>query len=187
MPGLARAVRKRYLALLAGVVMVLLILLISRPSHTGAQANKLAVVFVGMTNNPVRTLGPPRVEVCQRARGLCALFLVTNTAKNDILWFKTAFAEQKTGEGWKALSPGTNRWYGMEGSLWTPGCACLIAVGWPPGLPTNSTWRLRVGYGRNPSGLGILINQKLAQPMLRRDLFRDRKEENVVSSSEVVR
>jgi hypothetical protein len=129
-----------YLALLAALVVALLTLLMSRASRSATTPNKLAVIFIGMTNNPVRTMGPPRVEVS-----------------------------------------------GVEGSLWMPGYSCLMAVGWPPGLSTNAFWRLRVGYGRDPSDLETLINQRVAQPLLGRELFRSSKEENSVSSSEVVR
>jgi hypothetical protein len=175
------------LALIAGVVgVVFLSFVISRASRGGTPPNKLAVIFIEMTNNPTRTMGPPRVEVCQGATGNCALFLVTNITKKEYLWFKTAFAEQKVGTAWKQLNPGTNAWSGIEGSLWMPGYGCFMAVGWPPGLPTNATWRLRVRYGKDPSGLGIIINQKLAEPALGRDLFQSSKAANAVTSSEVV-
>ncbi len=118
---------------------------------------------------------------------MCALFLVTNTTRIEFLWFKTACAEEKSGGEWKQIVPGANAWSGVEGYLWMPASGCYMAVGWPPGLSTNASWRLRVRYGRDPSGLGILINQKFAQPVLGRELFHSGKQEGIVSSSEVSR
>ncbi len=176
---------RRYLAVFAAVVLASLIFWLWPAPGTGSRPEKLAVIFVGMTNNPSRTMGPPRVEVCQGATGMCALFLVTNTTAKQFLWFKTAFAEQNIGGEWKQLPHGSNAWSGVEGSLWMPAYGCFMAVGWPPGLSTNASWRMRVSYGRDPSGLGILINQNFAQPVLGRDLFHAGKEEKTVSSSEV--
>jgi hypothetical protein len=118
---------------------------------------------------------------------MCALFLVTNVTARDLLWFNTPFAEQKLGGEWKPLVRGANAWSGVEGRLWTPGYGCFMAVGWPPGLDTNACWRLRVSFGRDPSLLRILINQKFAQPLLGRELFRSGNAENMISSSEVSR
>jgi hypothetical protein len=177
----------KYLALFAVALLASLALWLSRSSPSGAVQPKLAVIFVGMTNNPIRTMGPPRVEVCQGATGLCALFLVTNTTRNECLWFNTAFAEQNAGGEWKQVLPGTNAWSGVGGGLWTPGYGCFMAVGWPPGLSTNASWRLQVNYGRDPSMLRTLINQKFGQPVLGRELFHSRKQESKVGSSEVTR
>ncbi len=178
---------RRYLAVLAAVVLASLVFWLWPTPGKGSRPDKLAVIFVGLTNNPSRTMGPSRVEVCQGATGMCALFLVTNTIRNECLWFKTAFAEQKAGGEWKQFSPGTNAWSGVEGSLWAPAYGCFMAVGWPPGLSTNSSWRLQVSYGRDPSMLRTLINEKFGEPVLGRELFHRGKQESTVGSSEVRR
>jgi hypothetical protein len=177
----------KYLALFTAALLASLPFWLSRSSPNSPARTKLAVIFVGMTNNPIRTMGPPRVEVCGGATGLCALFLVTNITRDECLWFKTAFAEQKAGGEWKQFVPGTNAWSGVEGSLWTPAYGCFMAVGWPPGLSTNASWRLQVNYGRDPSILRTLVNQKFGQPVLGRELFYSGKQENMVGSSEVTR
>ena len=179
--------RTKYLAIFAVALLASLAFWLSRSSPKSAARTKLAVIFVGMTNNPIRTMGPPRVEVCEGATGLCALFLVTNISGNECLWFKTAFAEQKAGGEWKQFVPGTNAWSGVAGSLWMPAYDCFMAVGWPAGLPSNASWRLQVSYGRDPSMLRTLINQKFGQPVLGRELFHSGKQENMVGSSEVKR
>jgi hypothetical protein len=148
-----------------------------RPS---LQPQKLAVLFSGMTNNVTRTMGPPRIEVCAGASGACALFLVTNLTRQQFLWFKTTSVERKTAMGWERFTPTDQSWSGPEGSLWIPGYGCFIAVGWPPGLPTNACWRLQLSYGKDPSALGILVNQKSG-----REFFHSTKAENTIPSSEV--
>jgi hypothetical protein len=145
-----------------------------------APATKLSVVFVGMTNSPMRQMTPTRLEVCQGATGLCAKFWVTNIATKQFIWFKTVSIEQKTDAGWQSFVPSGGPWSGVEGSLWQPGYGCLYAVGWPPGLATNATWRLQVLYGRDPSEFGIVVNQKIG-----RDIFPSGKGELTIPSSEV--
>jgi hypothetical protein len=135
-----------------------------------------------MTNNPTPQMTPIRVAVTQDATGLCALFLVTNISAKQYIWFKTASVEQKTEAGWKPFVPKGGPWTGVEGQLWSPGYGCLIAVGWPPGLATNATWRLQMRYGRDPSTLGIIINQKTG-----REFFPRGKAEWTIISSEVNR
>jgi hypothetical protein len=131
-----------------------------------AAASKPTVLFVGFTNNPVRQMLPFRVETCEGATGLCALFWVTNTSPN-IINFKTDSVEIKTDNGWQPFLPTGAPWGGVEGSLWFSNYGCIYAVGWPPGLRTNATWRLQVRHAREPSLLGILINQKLGRNLFR--------------------
>jgi hypothetical protein len=151
-------------------------------SGRSVQPQKLAVLFTGMTSNVTRTMGPPRVEVCGSGSGACALFLVTNLTSGQYLWFKTAWVERKAETGWERFTPTNRSWFGPEGKLWGPGYGCFIAVGWPPGLPTNACWRLQVSYGRDPSELGIVINQKSG-----REFFHSGKAESTLPSSEVGR
>jgi hypothetical protein len=140
----------------------------------------LSVGFVGLTNGPARQMTPTRIELCQGATGLCAMFLVQDVSSNRWLWFKTASIEQKTPTGWQTFLPNGTPWSGVEGGLWSPGYGCLYAVGWPPGLRTNGTWRLRVSYGPEPSRWAMLMNRKLGL-----EIFRSGPEEAVISSEEV--
>ena len=48
---------------------------------------------------------------------------------------------------WRAGSPVDASWMGVAGSRWSPGYSCLYAVGWPPGLPEDTRWRLRLTCG----------------------------------------
>jgi hypothetical protein len=148
--------------------------------HPGTQSPKLSVVFMGITNNPMRQFSPTRIEVCQGATGLCALFWVANITSNKWIWFKTASVEQKTDTGWLQFVPTNRDWAGINGGAWGPRYGCFYAVRWPPGLPTNASWRLQTGYGREPSHLGLVVNQKLGL-----EVFRSRGQESIVPSSEV--
>jgi hypothetical protein len=171
---------RQSIAVLAAIVLLLAVYLLRTGASAGRPTAMLSVVFVGMTNNPTRQMTPTRIEVAQGATGDCALFWVTNVAAKQFIWFKTASIEQKTDAGWKPFVPSGGSWSGVEGSLWSPGYGCLMAVGWPPGLATNATWRLQVRYGRDPSTIGIIINQKAG-----REFFSSGKEEATVPSSAV--
>jgi hypothetical protein len=139
---------------------------------------KLSVAFVGMTNGPAHQMTPTRIEVCQGATGLCAIFSVRAVSSNRSIWFKTASIEQKTPTGWQTFLTDGTSWSGIEGGRWSPGYGCLYAVGWPPGLPTSATWRLRVSYGPEPSMWAVVVNRKIGLKIFGR-------EEAVVSSGEV--
>jgi hypothetical protein len=165
---------------LAAILLVLGFCWTARNLRPSVPPRKLSALFIGMTNNVTRTMGPPRVEVCGGASGTFALFLVTNTTRHDFLWFKTAAVEKKTPAGWQPFIPTSVPWSGPQGRLWSPGYGCLLAVGWPPGLPTNAYWRLQLTYGRDPGALGILINQESG-----REFFHSGKAENTIPSSEV--
>jgi|SRR5581483_5032841 len=163
-------------------VLLLLALLLWASSRPVPAATSLSVGFVGMTNGPARQMKPTRIEVCQGATGLCAMFLVRDVSSNRWIWFKTASIEHKTPTGWQTFLPKGTSWSGINGGYWSPGYGCIFAVGWPPGLPTNATWRLRVSYGPEPSTLGMVLNRKLG-----REIFHSGPEEAVISSEEVSR
>ena len=80
---------------LAAILLVLGFCWTARNLRPSVPPRKLSALFIGMTNNVTRTMGPPRVEVCGGASGTFALFLVTNTTRHDFLWFKTAAVEKK--------------------------------------------------------------------------------------------
>jgi hypothetical protein len=121
----------------------------------------ISVEFVGLTNNPVATLpsAAPRLVLAAGATNLCALFWFTNAHAASV-WFKTDCAEQKVGGKWVECARPSGQWNGVDGGLWMKGSGCLWAIGWPPGLPTNATWRLQVRYGNDLSMFKIIMNQK---------------------------
>ena len=166
--------------ILAGLVLILMALSFWGGAHASAPPKQLSVVFVGMTNSPVPQMRPTRIEVCQGATGLCAMFWVSNSCATESIWFETDSVEQKTETGWQHVVPSGLSWSGVEGSVWFPGYGCLYAVGWPPGLPTNATWRLQVCSGREPSGLRQLVNEKIG-----RRIFRSGGGNAIVLSTEV--
>jgi len=172
--------RHKFTVTVFALVLLLLALVLWGSSRPAPAATSLAVGFAGMTNGPARQMTPTRIEVCQGATGLCAMFSVRDVSSNRWIWFKTASIEQKTPTGWQTFSPNGTSWSGVNGGYWSPGYGCLFAVGWPPGLPTNAKWRLRVSYGREPSRLGMVLNQKLG-----REIFHSGREEAVISSEEV--
>src|SRR6266496_3199306 len=143
------------------VILLLLGCLLWMSVRSHERDRSLAVVFVGWTNNPQHTFSPFRVEVVpQGATGLCALFRVTNVRRSGYILFSTSSVETNDGRGWTAFVP-AGSWSGVGGSTWTPGYTCLYAVGWPPGLPTNSSWRLQLSVAREPSGFYRYANEKL--------------------------
>ena len=111
---------------------------------------ELTVQFVGFTNDPVESMSPVRVCMSQGTTGLCALFRVTNPDANASAQFNTTGIEVNQGPGWESVPvPGPS--YGVGGGSWTPGYGCLYAVGWPPGVSTNATWRLQVSVAHEPA------------------------------------
>jgi hypothetical protein len=156
----------RIIAAAFAILVLFAFILFWTSNPASSAASKPTVLFLGFTNNPVRQMIPFRVEVCEGATGLCALFWVTNTSPN-VISFKSDSAEIKTDKGWQPFLPAGSPWRGVEGSLWQQNYGCFYAVGWPPGLLTNAVWRLQVRHARDPSLLGILINQKLGRTIFR--------------------
>jgi hypothetical protein len=178
MRSVEMANRHKYTSASFAFVLLLLPLVLWGSSRPVPAATSLSVGFVGLTNGPARQMKPTRIEVCQGATGLCAMFSVRDVSSNRWIWFKTASIEQKTPTGWQTFLPNRASWSGINGGYWSPGYGCLYAVGWPPGLPTNATWRLRVSYGPEPSRLGMIVNRKLG-----REIFHGGPEEAAIWDS----
>src|SRR5262245_6632769 len=119
-------------------------------------APNISVVFVGFTNNPVHTMQPVRVEIPQGAKGLCALFQVTNVSRK-IVRFDTVGVEINDGHGWTRFAPGAF-WRGVEGSMWSPNYSCLYAVACPAGLPTQAVWRIQVSVAEETRNARAYVN-----------------------------
>jgi hypothetical protein len=123
------------------------------------------VEFVGLTNSPVRSMQPVRLEVVRGGSGVHAVFRVGNMSSNYFIRFWSITVEKNENGKWTDAGQafGIN---GLNGSRWSPGYSCLYAYPWPPGLPTNSTWRLQLVAGRERSGWSKYVNDKW-----RRDIF----------------
>jgi hypothetical protein len=170
--------RKRVI-ILVGVLCVIAGVLFSLLSFS--RPRSVSVNFVCLTNNPVRAFTSPagRFEVAMGATNLCAVFWFTNASAASV-WFKTDCAERKVDGKWVECARPGGQWNGLEGGMWTKGSGCLYAVGWPPGGPTNATWRLRVRCGNDLSVFKIVVNQKLGA------IFSPSKSFDIFPSGEVV-
>ena len=124
--------------------------------RSAAQANDLAVSFIGMTNNPNPAF--PRLTVASDGRGLHALFSITNTSTSCWLQFGIRRIEKRTGDDWEE-HPSAQRSPAL-GYLWTPGYGCLYAIPWPSGLETNIPWRLHLWVKLEPPELMQWANQR---------------------------
>ena len=109
----------------------------------------LSFRFLGLTNNPVPQSKPYQLSVFGSSDdGTYALFRLKSLGRIRPIGFETLGVEQLTAEGWKPFSP-TGPWRGMSGSVWFPGGgSTLVAIGWPPGLSSNATWRLALRWRR---------------------------------------
>ena len=188
--------RNRKRIIVASVVVLVLLgsWMMGSRSHSGT----MEVTFIGWTNNPQETYpaqsyphpqnAPIRVCVTPPdATGRCALFRVTNAHKTGVLWFKTTAIETKDGATWNTWQtfPLVHTvipmvpWQGASGSSWHPGTSMLYAIGTPPGVPSNTCWRMRVSVTLEPTGFRQYANEKLGQKLLRLYSW------HVITSSEV--
>src|SRR6185369_16318663 len=67
---------RRYKVFFVALILLLLAYAWWLARSSAVSKSDLSVVFVGITNNPQHTMKPVRVEVCQGATGVCALFRV---------------------------------------------------------------------------------------------------------------
>jgi hypothetical protein len=149
--------------LFVGALLVLALVIgwIRSQAHSTPGPPPVSVVFTELMNDPVARMAPARVAVGAGATGLCAMFWVTNTSTDKYCWIRTAGVETQGPGGWQERRQIDVSWYGVMVSMWRPGYGCLVAVGWPPGIPTNECWRLKLIYGEDPSLGKSAINQKL--------------------------
>ena len=150
--------------IVSGCVLVALVICLSWFAGT-RNLPSVSVQFVGLANNPVGQPppSPSRLELCRGATNLCALFWFTNTDVESV-WFETECAEQKAAGKWVRCAQPSANWSGVEGSSWAKSSGCMYAVGWPPGLSTNATWRLRVRYGNELYLRMLSFNKRLPVP-----------------------
>ncbi|HTH49716.1 MAG TPA: hypothetical protein VMB21_19540 [Candidatus Limnocylindria bacterium] len=163
----AQSRRQAYLFILVVAVMLVLLWRIASRGPTSQPAD-LSVTFLGLTNNPVAQFKPFRLCVPGSPTGTCALFQLKNVGRLRSIGFETLGVEQLTREGWRPFSP-TGPWQGMNGSVWTPGSAALFAIGWPPGLASDATWRLTLRWRRELPVIKEVINQWSGRQLFRYD------------------
>lgn len=76
------------------------------------------------------------------------VFKIVNLSHVRPIRFHTLDIEEKTPSGWTPFHP-TNEWAGLNSWNFSPGNHVMIVV-WPPGLPTNSVWRLHLACAKEP-------------------------------------
>jgi hypothetical protein len=140
-------------------------LVLMMTARTKPRPNDLSVVFVGLTNDPQKTMTPPRLAVISNGHGLHAVFAITNRSTDHYLQFGIDRIEKQVGDAWVEHPAGqTSVALGMR---WLPGYGCAYAIPWPPGLPAETPWRVNMWVKREP-GLHLgLVNQ-----WLHREIFR---------------
>ena len=150
--------QRKFRLLACGLGFLVIVFLFLKIFQAPRQGSPLSLLFVGLTNNPVSQFRPYRIAVAGNPSGLCALFQLKNTGFLRAIGFETSGLEVLTEDGWEQFSP-TGAWQGIVGDTWFPGSGCLFAVGWPPGLSTNASWRLVVRSRLELTIPGEVINQ----------------------------
>jgi hypothetical protein len=152
--------RLRYRSIVLGITIAALLLCLTMAPRRVAPSKGigLQVTFLGLTNNPVAQFKPFRLCVSGSPSGTCALFRLKNAGGLRCIGFETSGVEQLTTEGWRPFSP-TGPWQGMKGAVWPPGSSALFAIGWPPGLSSNTTWRLALRWREELTIPAEVINQ----------------------------
>lgn len=144
------------------ILALLLALLPKEPPPTG----DLAVTFLGVTNNPMRSFSPVRLEMLQGTTGLCAIFRIANVTSNYFLEFEGAGVDRRSPE--KGVTNSFNpRYSGLLGSRWTPGYSCLYAFSWPSEVSTNESWRLVLTVQREPGGIRRHVNDYMQREVFK--------------------
>jgi hypothetical protein len=161
------ALRHRPIFFLCGTAAVLVLLLLGMTFRggKGAQPVGLSVTFVGLTNNPVAELKRYGLLVPATAKGRCALFRFQNEGRARSIAWEIVGVEELTAQGWKVFRPNARWEGGYAGMKWPPGSSGLQAIGWPPGLPTNGTWRLSLRWGPEFIAPAKVINYWAGKPI----------------------
>jgi hypothetical protein len=160
--------KRKALSYTAGFLLLLLVLafVMARPQKEAASnGDDLALTFLGVTNNPARSFRPVRLEMIQGAKGLCAVFRVSNVTSNYVLNYQGAAIELQTnGQPQTVRSKSADD---CAGGSWTPGYSSLFAMQWSQEVPTNGTWRVLVRVERQQRGFRRWVNDRL-----HRELFK---------------
>jgi hypothetical protein len=188
--------RRTYLLGLGAFLLPLLVLWLCGGLGAASAPAKLAVVLVGVERDPVSH--PPKGRtVLNGGTGLCAIFAITNIGKDASIWFDTCAVEQKVGAEWRrfAVHPYASRvveqiraggkpqfWIASDevNNVYPPGTGWFYVVPWPPDVPTNTSWRLQLRYGRAPSPVARKLDDTLGL-----SFFAKRKKGQTITTAEV--
>ena len=149
-----------------------------------AKLTRLGVVLLAVERDPTHH-PPERSTVLNGITGLCAIFAVTNSSEEASLWFDTCAVEQKTEGGWRRteVAPyelrvirkpgvGGTPWNGIASDdvnhVYPPGTCWNYVVAWPPGVPTNATWRLELRYWRRASPRAMKLDDRFGVELFAR-------------------
>src|SRR4029079_1636368 len=125
----------------------LLLILPKEATPTG----DLALIFLGVTNNPTPSFRPVRLGMIQGAKGLCAVFRISNVTTNYVVNYRGEAIEVRTNGTW--LTCRSKSADDFAGGSWTPGYSSLFAMQWPQEVSTNGTWRVVVSVSRQQRGI----------------------------------
>jgi hypothetical protein len=89
------------------------------------------------------------------------VFEASNSSSLYPVRFHTAGIDVKVDTTWAEFHP-TNEWPGLN--IWNQKAGSqLLEIPWPPGLPYNSEWRLRLECAREPSAPKRWMNAMLGR------------------------
>ncbi len=163
---------KKVRAYSLGFLLLLVLLVIASaflpkaPPPTG----DLALNFLGVTNNPARSLRPVRFEMIHGTTGLCAVFEVKSLATNCYIQFEHEATEKRVGDEWVVSSRVTQP-LRMAGHRWSSGYSCLYALAWPAELPTNASWRATITVQRETEGFRRWVNDRFRGDIFKLPLY----------------
>ncbi len=163
-------------------------LLATKPARLGVQ-------LLAVARDP-RYRPSERSTVLNGITGLCAIFAITNCSQDASVGFDTCAVEQKTEGEWRRIEVppyasrvtqkrrlGGTPWFGIASEdvnhVYPPGTCWNYVVAWPPGVPTNATWRLQLRYWRRASPKAMKVDDTLGI-----DVFARRGREQTILTSE---
>lgn len=122
-------------------------------------AGDVSVLFLGLTNNPGRSIYP-QFSVVSEGRGLHALFAITNISKNHVVQFGISDIERQTNGNWVVHETEFHK--SALGMTWMPGNGACYAIPLPRELKTSAIqWRLRMWVLREPNPFLLARFQRL--------------------------
>ncbi len=161
-----------------------------------AKPTRLGVQLLAVASDPMHRPAE-RATVLNGITGLSAIFAITNDSQDASVCFDTCAIEQKSQGEWQRTEVppydsrvtqkrrvGGTPWVGIASEdvnhVYPPGTCWNYVVEWPPGVPTNATWRLQLRYWRRASPTAMKLDDKLGI-----DLFPRRGRAQTISTPEV--
>lgn len=186
----------KYLLGLGALLLLLLLVFWSGGGFQAAKPTRLGVLLLAVEGDPMRH-PPERSTVLNGITGLCAIFAVTNCSQDASVWFDTCAIEQRIQGEWQRTEVPPYglrviKKLGVQGTPWSgiasddvnhvcpPGTCWNYVVAWPPGVPTNATWRLQLRYWRRASPRAMKVDDTLGI-----DLFARRGRGQTILTPEV--